>query len=668
MIRFIIRRLLWLHPDDRVRDVPGVLHRSHRLEPCRFVQARQPTGDHGQARGVPRGQRPVRRLQRLLRGYGEWLWTLRAGPDDWPRSIKGRARGVAAAALLDLQHAPPRRHRRRSSASHRTDARHPRRTQARRLRSTPSSTRRLLPRRHPAVRLGRRAAAGLRRRSSAGCPPAASTRPGHEGFDLCLMIKHMVLPVTVVAIQTISAYTRYMRASLLDVSLVPTTCARLGPRASAESTILLPPRRAQRADPDRHRHRPSTSARCSAVSSSPRTSSTTRAWACTSCKPSTTATSPRLMPYLVIVIVVGADVQPARRPRRTPTSIRGSALTERHQPPSPTIAGCRRGRSLVEPSRASMSRRSARADGVAAVLAPPRGGRLHRHHARLAAGRHLSRRSPLATASTSRCSKISEGNNQFLSPRKIAWFGTDDIGRDIYSRLLYGIRTSLFIGLASAVLSVVIGTTVGAIAGLRGGRFDDIMMRVTDIFLAFPFLVAVIIVRAVPRAASAWIDQPIIGETDVDPVHHLPVRDLRLDGRRSPGARPGAVAEGTRVHRGRPRSRRVQPAHHRRHLLPNSIGPILVALTLSVVAAIVGESTLSFFGFGPQPGSGQHLARQARRALGTGRQAGQLVARRLPVRRARAAWRCASTSSVTVCATRSTPSSTRGTANDRSHF
>lgn len=91
---------------------------------------------------------------------------------------------------------------------------------------------------------------------------------------------------------------------------------------------------------------------------------------------------------------------------------------------------------------------------------------------------------------------ISEGKNQYLSPRSIAWFGTDQIGHDLYSRLIWGVRTSLFIGVASAILSVVIGTAVGAIAGLKGGRFDDLVMRVTDIFLAFPFIVVIIIMRA----------------------------------------------------------------------------------------------------------------------------------------------------------------------------
>ena len=105
---------------------------------------------------------------------------------------------------------------------------------------------------------------------------------------------------------------------------------------------------------------------------------------------------------------------------------------------------------------------------------------------------------------------ISEGKNQYLSPRSIAWMGTDQIGRDLFSRLIWGVRTSLFIGVASAILSVIIGTAVGAVAGLKGGWFDDVMMRVTDLFLAFPFIVIIIIMRAF-LGAVPWITG-IIGD------------------------------------------------------------------------------------------------------------------------------------------------------------
>jgi peptide/nickel transport system permease protein len=197
---------------------------------------------------------------------------------------------------------------------------------------------------------------------------------------------------------------------------------------------------------------------------------------------------------------------------------------------------------------------------------------------------------------------ISEGNNVYLPPSKLAWFGTDDIGRDIYSRLIWGVRTSLFIGVASAILSVVIGTAAGAIAGLRGGKFDDIMMRVTDIFLAFPFLVVVIIMREF-LGNIPWLE-PVIGpKSSIRFIIWLFaifgwMGVARLVRSQVMGLKEREFIEAARAVGGS--SFRIVVSH----LLPNCVGPILVALTISVIGAIVGESTLSFFGLGPQPGSG----------------------------------------------------------------
>jgi peptide/nickel transport system permease protein len=207
-----------------------------------------------------------------------------------------------------------------------------------------------------------------------------------------------------------------------------------------------------------------------------------------------------------------------------------------------------------------------------------------------------------------------------LSPRGNAWLGTDDIGRDLYSRLIYGVRVSLLIGLASALISVTLGALVGAIAGFRGGKFDDIMMRVTDLFLAFPFLVTLLVVRNV-LGALPWM-KPITGEMNsvrfiivlfgifgwmgVARIVRGQVLSLKerefVEAARAVGA-----------------SRRYIIA---RHLLPNSVGPIMVALTFSVVGAIISESTLAFFGYGPQAGDGATslgiLVGQAKGAVQTG--------------------------------------------------
>ena len=197
--------------------------------------------------------------------------------------------------------------------------------------------------------------------------------------------------------------------------------------------------------------------------------------------------------------------------------------------------------------------------------------------------------------------KIEEGNNIFLSPRKIAWFGTDSIGHDMYSRLIYGIRTSLFIGVVSAILSVVVGTVAGAVAGLYGGWFDDLMMRVTDIFLAFPFFVAVVVARAA-LGNIPWVTG-IIGEiSSIKFIIFLFAIFGWMGVARLVRGQVLALKEREFIEA----ARAVGAGSPRiivTHLLPNAIGPILVALTLSVIGAIVAESTLAFFGLGPQPGA-----------------------------------------------------------------
>jgi ABC-type dipeptide/oligopeptide/nickel transport system permease subunit len=197
---------------------------------------------------------------------------------------------------------------------------------------------------------------------------------------------------------------------------------------------------------------------------------------------------------------------------------------------------------------------------------------------------------------------ISQGANQNLPPSRIAWFGTDIIGRDVYSRVLYGVRVSLVIGIASAVFSLALGAVIGAIAGLKGGLFDDIVMRVTDIFLAFPFLVALLVIRNM-FGKIGWITWlvgtqgslrfmvflfAIFGWMSVARVLRAQVLSLKerefVEAARALGASNSRIIV--------------------KHLLPNSIGPMLVSLSLGVVGAIVSEATLSLFGYGPDPGTG----------------------------------------------------------------
>lgn len=212
---------------------------------------------------------------------------------------------------------------------------------------------------------------------------------------------------------------------------------------------------------------------------------------------------------------------------------------------------------------------------------------------------------------------ISEGPNQNLSPRAVAWFGTDDIGRDLYSRLIYGLRVSIFIGIAAAIMGTILGVTIGAIAGMRGGWVDDVLMRVTDIFLAFPFLVTLLVVRSF--IGSLGFLEPIIGPpTSIRFVIFLFVSFGWMGVARLMRGQVLALKEREFVEA----SRALGATNTRivlKHLVPNSVGPILVALTFSVSFSIIGETTLGFFGFGPQPGAGQtslgNLVGGARSAL-----------------------------------------------------
>lgn len=195
-----------------------------------------------------------------------------------------------------------------------------------------------------------------------------------------------------------------------------------------------------------------------------------------------------------------------------------------------------------------------------------------------------------------------EKPNTYLSPFGDAWFGTDAIGRDLYSRLIYGTRVSLVIGLSSAIIGVAVGAAIGAFAALRGGWFDDLLMRVTDIFLAFPFLVSIIVGRNM-IAEIGWL-KPIFGDKS---SLRFVVLLLAIFGwmgvARVVRGQVLALKEREFIE-----AERAIGAKNRRiilqHLMPNAIGPILVALSLSVVAAISAEATLGFFGFGPQLGDG----------------------------------------------------------------
>ncbi|MEQ6354134.1 ABC transporter permease [Lysinibacillus sp. M3] len=168
------------------------------------------------------------------------------------------------------------------------------------------------------------------------------------------------------------------------------------------------------------------------------------------------------------------------------------------------------------------------------------------------------------------------------------WFGTDDLGRDIFVRVWAGARISLLIGFAAAIIDLIIGVLWGSISGLAGGRVDNIMMRIADVLTAIPYLLVVIVLLVVLKpgivpmiialSITGWIQMARIVRGEVLAIKNqeyvLAARTL--------GARTGHLIL--------------------KHLVPNALGVILVTMTLTVPSAIFTESFLSYLGLGvPAP-------------------------------------------------------------------
>ena len=172
-------------------------------------------------------------------------------------------------------------------------------------------------------------------------------------------------------------------------------------------------------------------------------------------------------------------------------------------------------------------------------------------------------------------------------PSAAHWFGTDELGRDMLSRVIYGARASLLAGAISVTIALTIGVPLGLISGYRGGFFDALISRITDAMLACPFLILAIALAAFlgPSLADAMI---AIG------ISATPVF-IRLTRGQVMSVKVEDYVEAASA-MGNPRWRIALF-----HILPNILPALLVQATLSIAAAIIAEAALSFLGLGQQP-------------------------------------------------------------------
>ena len=177
--------------------------------------------------------------------------------------------------------------------------------------------------------------------------------------------------------------------------------------------------------------------------------------------------------------------------------------------------------------------------------------------------------------------------NQNQPPSSTHWFGTDELGRDVFSRTWLGARISLFVGGVAALIDFVIGVIYGGIAGYKGGKADNAMMRFVEILYGLPYLLVVILISVVmgpglftiifALSVTGWVGMARIVRGQV-----LQIKNYEFVlASKSFGARTSRIIK--------------------KNLLPNTMGPIIVQMTLTVPSAIFAEAFLSFLGLGIQP-------------------------------------------------------------------
>jgi peptide/nickel transport system permease protein len=172
-------------------------------------------------------------------------------------------------------------------------------------------------------------------------------------------------------------------------------------------------------------------------------------------------------------------------------------------------------------------------------------------------------------------------------PSWLHLFGTDEIGRDVLSRVIYGARASLLAGIVSVSISLAVGVPIGLVAGYVGGIVDGVLMRITDALLACPFLILAI-------ALAAFLGPNLLNAMVAIGVSAMPAF-IRLTRAQTMATKVEDYVEAAKAV-GNPHWRIVL-----RHILPNITAVIMVQATLAIAAAIIAEASLSFLGLGQQP-------------------------------------------------------------------
>ncbi len=176
---------------------------------------------------------------------------------------------------------------------------------------------------------------------------------------------------------------------------------------------------------------------------------------------------------------------------------------------------------------------------------------------------------------------------RLLPPSSDHFMGTDELGRDVFSRVVFASRTSLYVGVLSVSLALVIGVTAGVLAGYIGGKFDSILVAFMDILFAFPTLVLAIVITGLlgPSLTNAMLAIGIV----YSPTFARVARGSVLTVKNETYIEAAHVVGGKQSH------------IILRHVLPNIMAPLVVMATLSLSLAILAEASLSFLGLGTQP-------------------------------------------------------------------